>query len=81
MDKKPGPHRVAYYFLREKKVLAITTVSGLLYNVGLVLAPWFEGQLAQYIADILGGSRAAKDLVLLSLTYVLSIFFYRPCAM
>ena len=52
MDKKPGPHRVAYYFLREKKVLAITTVSGLLYNVGLVLAPWFEGQLAQYIADI-----------------------------
>ena len=75
MDKKPGPQRVAYYFLREKKVLAITTVSGLLYNVGLVLAPWFEGQLAQYIADILGGSRAAKDLVLLSLAYVLSIFF------
>lgn len=75
MDKKPGPHRVAYYFLREKKVLAITTVSGLLYNVGLVLAPWFERQLAQHIADILGGSRAAKDLVLLSLAYVLSIFF------
>lgn len=75
MNQKNGPDRVAYYFLKEKKILAVTTVSGLLYNVGLVLAPWFEGQLAQYIADILGGSRMAKDLILLSLAYLLSIFF------
>ena len=63
------PDRVSWYFLKEKKILAVTTVSGLLYNLGLVLTPWFEGQLSQYIADIFTGTRRPSSLVLLSLLY------------
>ena len=40
------------------------SLPGRLYNVGLLAAPWFEGQLAQCLADILGG-RAADPAVLL----------------
>lgn len=69
------PNRVSWYFLKEKKILAVTTVSGLLYNLGLVLTPWFEGQLSQYIADIFTGTRRPSSLVLLSLLYVLTVLF------
>lgn len=69
------PDRVSWYFLKEKKILAVTTVSGLLYNLGLVLTPWFEGQLSQYIADIFTGTRRPSSLVLLSLLYVLTVLF------
>lgn len=69
------PDRVSWYFLKEKKILAVTTVSGLLYNLGLVLTPWFEGQLSQYIADIFTGTRHPSSLVLLSLLYVLTVLF------
>lgn len=61
------------YFRRERKFLALTAVTGIVYNVGMTAAPWFEGQLAQYLFDILGGTRAAVDLVMLSVAYVLVI--------
>lgn len=75
MAERLRTDRVSYYFLKEKKVLGVTTVSGLLYNLGLVLTPWFEGQLSQYIADILEGLRRPSDMVLLALCYVLAILF------
>lgn len=34
----------------------MVTVSGLIYNLGLVVGPWFEGQLAQYLLGILNGN-------------------------
>lgn len=64
---------VLSYFKREKKWLALTTVTGLIYNVGMTAAPWFEGEMAQYLYDILNGRRAGWELVLLALAYVLSI--------
>ena len=51
--------------------LALVTVSGLIYNIGLLATPWFEGQLAQCLADILDGSATAAAMVILVLTYVL----------
>ena len=39
------PDRVSSYFRAESGVLAVITVTGLLYNIGLVAGPWFEGQM------------------------------------
>ena len=39
--------RIGFYFRQEKWVLLIVTVTGILYNVGLVAGPWFEGQMVQ----------------------------------
>ena len=36
------PDRVGSYFRAESGVLAVITVTGLLYNIGLVAGPWFE---------------------------------------
>lgn len=61
------------YFKQEKKLLILTSVTGIIYNVGLAAGPLLEGQLAQYLYDILKGVRAAKDIIILSLIYVLVI--------
>ena len=50
------PDRVLSYFENQRPVLAVVTVSGLIYNLGLVVGPWFEGQLAQCLLGILNGN-------------------------
>ena len=49
------PDSIAAYFRLEWLPLTLITLSGLAYNVGLLAGPWFEGRLAQCLADILGG--------------------------
>ena len=71
--KRLGPGSVKYYFYHEKKLLLIVTLSGILYNAGMTAGPWFDGQLAQYFYDLLGGSRTAADMYALCLTYALVI--------
>lgn len=58
------------YFQQEKKLLILTAITGIIYNVGMTAGPWFEGQLAQYLYDILKGLRQGRDIVILSLIYV-----------
>ncbi|WP_373119194.1 hypothetical protein [Ruminococcus sp. Marseille-P328] len=38
------PDRVFSYFLKEWKVLLAVAISGLIYNIGLLAGPWFEGK-------------------------------------
>ena len=64
------PDRIGSYFRVEWLPLALVTVSGLIYNVGLLAAPWFEGRLAQCLADILGGSETAAKMAMLVLAYI-----------
>ena len=40
-------------------------------NIGLLATPWFEGRLAQCLADILSGSEPAAQMALLVLAYIL----------
>ena len=40
--------RIGYYFRKEKGILLVVTATGILYNIGMVAGPWFEGQLVQY---------------------------------
>lgn len=61
------------YFKNEKKLLAVVTVTGLFYNIGMIAGPYFEGQLAQYLFDLLKGQRTSAELIRLSVLYVLVI--------
>ena len=69
-DKSFRPDRVLSYFRAEWLPLLLVTLSGLVYNIGLLAAPWFEGRLAQCLADILGGSETAAQMALLVLAYI-----------
>ena len=70
-DKTFRPDRVFSYFRVEWLPLAFVTLSGLVYNIGLLATPWFEGRLAQCLADILGGSQTAAQMAMLVLAYIL----------
>ena len=70
-NKAFRPDRIGPYFRTEWLPLTLVTISGLLYNVGLLAAPWFEGRLAQCLADILGDRETAARMVMLVLSYVL----------
>lgn len=64
-----APDRILSYFRAEWVSLTFVTLSGLLYNVGLLAMPWFEGRLAQRLADILGGSKTAGEMATLVVVY------------
>lgn len=53
--------RVMSYFRAEWLPLTFVTVSGLLYNIGLIASPWFEGQLAECLTDILNKKQQPKN--------------------
>ena len=65
-----GPNNVLFYFRAEWLPLVFVTLSGVFYNVGLLASPWFEGRLAQCLADILGGSKTAEAMTVLVLAYL-----------
>lgn len=65
------PDRVLSYFRLEWLPLAFVTLSGLVYNIGLLATPWFEGRLAQCLADILGGGETAAKMAVLVPAYIL----------
>ena len=64
------PDQIGSYFRMEWLSLAFVTASGLIYNVGLLATPWFEGRLAQCLADILGGNETAAQMAVLVLVYI-----------
>ena len=64
------PDRIASYFKSEVPVLIIVTISGLIYNIGMVAGPYFEGRLAQCLYDIFHHRAIWRDMVTLALCYV-----------
>ena len=65
------PDAIGSYFRLEWLPLLFVTLSGLVYNVGLLAGPWYEGRLAQCLADILGGNETAANMAMLVLGYIL----------
>ena len=43
--KISGPDRILSYFKMQWPILLAVTVSGLIYNIGLLAGPWYEGQM------------------------------------
>ncbi len=74
MEKKNfRPDKVMTYFRAEWKVLALITVSGLIYNLGLMAGPWFEGKMAGCLMQILTGAAKFPAMLRLALAYVIVI--------
>lgn len=63
------PDRVLSYFRAEWRVLLAVTVSGLIYNIGLLAGPWFEGRMTGCLVDILKGVGRFQDMLMLVLGY------------
>lgn len=73
-NNRDATDRIGYYFRKEPYVLLIVAATGILYNIGMVAGPWFEGQMVQYLCDIIGKTRQPMDMVALAGCYVLTIF-------
>lgn len=64
------PDRIGTYFRTEWLTLTFVTLSGLVYNFGLLAGPWFEGKLAQCLTDILGKKSNADAMAVLVCAYI-----------
>lgn len=73
--KAYSPDNIKGYFHREWFPILIVTVTGLIYNVGLIAEPWFEGQLAQILCDIIGGKSEKSKMFVFAGLYVAVICF------
>ena len=74
MEKKNfRPDKIMMYFRAEWKILAMITVSGSVYNLGLMAGPWFEGKMAGCLMQILTGAEHFPAMLRLAPAYVIAI--------
>lgn len=67
-DKKAfRPDHIMDYFRKEWAVLLAVTISGLIYNLGLLAGPWFEGRMTGCLVEILNESKGFADMLVLVL--------------
>ena len=64
------PDRVATYFRRSAPTIAIVAVSGVVYNAGLALGPYLEGQMVQHLLDIVQGTGTLQGMLALAAIYL-----------
>lgn len=57
-------------FQIEWRVLLAVTISGLIYNLGLLAGPWFEGKMTGCLVDILKGTKQSGVMLYLVIDYV-----------
>ena len=74
-----SPQRIIFYFRKEWRILLIVTVSGLIYNLGLLAGPWFEGRMAQCLVDLTRKNTGFPDMVRLVLAYLAVIALVQCC--
>lgn len=67
------PDNILSYFKLEIWPLTLVTISGILYNIGMIARPYFEGQLAQCLFDIMKGNKTFSAIVSLTITYLVVI--------
>lgn len=63
------PNRVLSYFKAEWRALLIVTVSGLIYNIGLLTGPWFEGTMTRYLVEVLNGTGQFSGMLMLVISF------------
>lgn len=57
-------------FQIEWRVWLAVTISGLIYNLGLLAGPWFEGKMTGCLVDILKGTKQSGVMLYLVTDYV-----------
>ncbi len=65
--------QILYYFKAQWRVLLVVMASGLIYNLGLLAGPWFEGRMTGCLVDILCKNAEYADMLVLVIAYVTSI--------
>lgn len=70
---------IFYYFRKEWKALLIVTVTGLIYNVGLVAGPYFEGRMIGKLFEILTHKAIFRDMLAIAIAYLASILTIQAC--
>lgn len=70
-EKNFKSDRILSYFKKEWLVILIVTVSGLIYNIGLLAGPLFEGKMTGCLIDILNGNKQFADMLTIVLLYIL----------
>ncbi|MGM9941548.1 MAG: ABC transporter ATP-binding protein [Bulleidia sp.] len=75
-NRKPS---VWTYIQKEIPLLVGITISGLIYNIGLSAGPYFEGQLAQNLADILAGKSLPIQMAKTAVVYIAVIMSVQGC--
>jgi ATP-binding cassette subfamily B multidrug efflux pump len=75
MKRVEKPDQLLSYCRASSGTLAVVTVSGILYNIGLTAGPYFEGRLAQTLLDIIGGRKGFSDMLTLTGIYLSVILF------
>ena len=70
VQKVKAPDHILSYFRLETVPLMIVTVSGILYNAGMVAGPYFEGQMAQCLYDIIKGKKTYQNMLILAASYL-----------
>lgn len=73
MKKENRNPSVWTYIRKEIPLLTGITLSGLIYNIGLSAGPYFEGQLAQNLADILAGKSLPVIMAKTAVIYIVVI--------
>jgi len=68
-----NPSRIWSYVSLEWRSLIIITITGILYNAGMTAGPYFEGQLAQKLLEIIKGTALPGAMASLAITYLLVI--------
>ena len=69
-DKSFQPDRIGSYFRQQWAMLLAVMVLGVIYNVGMLAGPWFEGRMAACLIRILGGTGAFAEMLTLVVWYV-----------
>lgn len=64
------PDKITSYFKLEWKVLLIITITGIIYNLGLLAGPLFEGKLVQCLFDIYENKSTFIDMLYLVIAYI-----------
>ena len=62
--------RLSTYFREEWKSLLLIAFSGTVYNIGSMVAVWFEGQLVGRLSDVLSGKKTYRDMLFFVLLYL-----------
>ena len=69
-DKSFRPDRIGSYFRQQWAMLLAVMVLGVIYNVGMLAGPWFEGSMAACLIRILDGMGAFAEMLTLVVWYV-----------
>ena len=72
-DETFRPNRMLILLSGRMENSLFVAVSGLIYNLGLLAGPWFEGKMTGKLVDLLGGTGTFHQMLMLVTAYVVSI--------